>query len=301
MIPGLLHGRSLVAGPAGGVIGAPAYQKLLAYQTGTSQAAATAIFKVKPDGVWVGDGTGYATQSGSWYNPATVGAGNAYEVRITPTNTGGVLGVVTNDAAGWVALSAERQLQVAVQRFTDGSTIAYYRVTVEIRLTGGAIVSTNAFDLTATAQVAAAVVGGGGCPSVEMWLGAGLTVGAAGAGQVIDAVMVYAPPTIARLAILGIDVSLQPCYRITASNGAAYVGSETTPFTLRDGASVFIADMLGREVLRDDGCGGLAWDVVATCNPVGLHLVAKLSVGGHSLLSGENPLMRIVSHNQAKF
>lgn len=301
MIPALLHNRLLVAGGAGGVIAAPAYQTVLAYATGTSSAAATAGFSVNPDGTWTADGTAYVPQSGSWYAPTTPAVGVGFEVRITPTNTSGSAGALTNEAVGWAALNAPRRVQVVAQRFTEGSTVSGYSMLVEVRPTGGAVVSSGVFSLKATADVAAAGGGGGGCPALGMWLASALTVGEAEIGQIIDSVAVYDPPVVERLAIIGYEVSMQPCYRLCTAGGAAYLGSDTTPFTLRDGSSLFIADMLGQQVLRDDGAGGLVWDEVTSCYPVGDQLCAKVGVGGHSLLCGENPLMRIVSHNTMKF
>lgn len=301
MIPGLLHGRLLAAGAASGVIASPAYQDVTAYGSGSVEAEATATFGIHPDGTWAGGGTGYASKSGLWFEPITAGAGNDYEVRITPTNTAGVAGVLSNDAGGWIALSQLRQLQVKVQRFDSGSTSSTYSVKVEIRPIAGAIVSTGTFTLKSTAEVVSGGGGGGGgCPAMDMWLGQGVVVSDAGIGRVIDGVAESAPEEITRLEVMASLPSLQPCYRMVTSNGAACVLSESTPFSLRDGTTRYMPEMLGQGVLRDDGVGGLVWDVVVSCYSVGEQLVARLNVGGESLLAGENPLMRIVSHNSVK-
>jgi len=301
MIPGLLSGRLLGGGIGGGVIAAPGYQQLLAYAAGTSSATADAQFVIWSDGTWSSSGEGYGNKSGLWYNPLTVGAGSAYEVRITLANTGGVAGIIDNQAAIWVPLSSPRALNLSVNRFTTGTTTSSYSVTVEIRLTGGAIVSTGTFQLSATAQVAAASPGPGpDCPALQMWLGAGLQAGEVVAGQMIDGVASDRPETLVRLQVLNDQASLQPCFRIVTSGGAACVLSESTPFTLRDGSTKCVPHMLGELVLRDDGAGGLVWDEVVQCYPVGELDVVKISVGGHSLLAGEHPAMRIVSHNQQK-
>ena len=303
MIPGLLHGRRLSAPPAGGVIAAPAYQDLLAYDNGSSSAAATARFNVNPDGTWTSSGNSYPDKSGSWYSPITADAGDDYEVRITLTKTGGVTGIVTNEASGWVALSQARTATVKSQRFTGGSTIAYYTAKVEIRPAGGgAVVSTGTFPITVTAQVQSSSGGGGGggCPALEMWVGHGLTAGDVAIGQKIDGVTEDAPETIVRLPVLADQVSRQPCYRIMTASGAACILSDSTPFTLRDGSTRYAGQMLGEQVLRETDDGGLVWEEVVACYPVGERDVVKISVGGHSLLAGENPRMRIVSHNQEK-
>lgn len=300
MIPGLLHGRLLNGAPAGGVIAAPTYQSLLAFATHTSSSAATATFSINPNGVWTSVGTGYPNKSGIWFDPETFDAGSGYEGRITPTNTSGVAGVMINEAAGWVALSLARKLQVGVQRFTTGITTSGHSVLVEIRPTGGVVVSSGTFPLTSSAEVTIGG-GGGGCPAVSMWLGAGLSAGDVAVGQTIDGVASDAPELLARLLVLGCQISLQPGYRIVTSNGAACQLSDSTPFDLRDGSTRYMGQMLGEQVLRDDGFGGLVWDVVVACIPLGEIEVIKLNVGGQSLLAGENPLMRIVSHNIFKF
>lgn len=303
MIPGLLHGRVLGApSPGGGPVAAPVYQQQLAYASGTSSASAIAQLVVNPDGTWTTSGTGYSGQSGLWYDPASSGVGSAYEVKITATNTGGSSGAVNNGAGDWQALSASRALEIGSSRYTTGSSIAYYSVRVQIRSTStGAIVSDGSFNVTVTAQVQASGGGGnGGCPALDMWLGQGVQAGEVKVGQRIDGVTSDDPDSKVRLPVLRDQVSRQPCYRIVTSAGAACVLSDSTPFTLRDGSTVYAGQMLGQQVLRDDGAGGLVWDEVVQCYPVGELDVVKISVGGHSLLAGEHPAMRIVSHNQQK-
>ena len=299
MIHGLLHGRLLGGAPGGGVIASPAYQAQLAFATGTSSSSATASFTIHPNGTWTSGGTGYGDKSGTWFSPVTAGAGDAYEVRITPTLASGVTGVLVNEATDWVPLSSAREFADTVQRFTTGITTSGYSVQVEIRLTGGAVVSTGSFTLTASAEVKTAGGGGTGCPALDMWLSAGLVARDVRVGQVIDGVATDDDDR-SRLPVLAGEVSVQACYRIVTTNGAACVLSDSTPFTLRDGTTRLVGEMLGQDVLRDDGAGGLAWDTVAECYPVGDLPVIRISVGGHSLLAGENPLMRIVSHNQSK-
>ncbi|MFC3716791.1 hypothetical protein ACFONC_11580 [Luteimonas soli] len=300
MIPGLLHRRLLMDAPAGGIIASPVYQTLLGFASASGSSEATVLFNVNPDGTWTGSGTGYPTSSGAWFSPIGSGAGDAYEVRITPTRSSASAGVVANTATGWVALSSARQLSVKSQRFTTGLSTVEYSVVVEIRITGGAIVSTGVFDIRCTAEVATGGGGGTGCPAVDMCLSRHMIAGAVEVGQAIDGVLTGAGAQVSRLVVLADAVSVQPCYRIATANGAACVLSESTPFTMRDGSTLYASQMLGQEVLRDHGEGGLVWDVVTECHPVGAREVVRISVGGHSLLAGENPLMRIVSHNQSK-
>lgn len=300
MIIGLLHGRLLGAPPGGGIIATPGYLGVQAYRLGATSASATASFSMNPDGTWSSTGSGYSADSGLWFDPATGGAGAAYEVRITPVLVSGPAAVLTNPASGWVALSSVRPLQAVLQRFTNGTSTSVYNIAVDIRLTGGAIVSTGTFPLTCTAEVDSGGGGGGECPTVEMWFCSGLIVEEAGVGRRIDAVHSNSPEKLTQLAIVEMSFSVQPCYRLVTTNGAACELSDSTPFTLRDGSSRLVSEMLGEEVLRDDGCGGLVWDTVVICHPVGMKRCAKVNIGGHSLLAGENPRMRIVSHNAQK-
>lgn len=296
---GLVHGRLLTAPPPGGIIAAPVYQTLAGSASGPTSATAAAAFTLNPNGTWGGTATGMVDKSGNWYSPTTVGAGAAYEVRFTPVLApGSSAAVINNQAAGWVAASAARSITATTQRFTSGNTESSYTVTVEIRLTGGAIVSTGTFTLYTQAIVGSSE--GGGCPAVDMWLGAGLQAGEAQEGQQIDGVTEDDPEHKVRLRILRESVSRQPCHRLVTINGAACVLSDSTPFNLRDGGTAYAPHMLGQEVLRDDGAGGLTWDTVVACYPVGELDVIKIGVGGHSLLAGEHPSNRIVSHNTMK-
>lgn len=150
MIPGLLHGR-LLSAAISGLIASPAYQSISASATAQGSAQAVATFTINPDGSWSGSGTGQAIKSGLWFDPQAAGAGSAYEVRITPSGSGGS---VSNPASGWVALSSARSLSITSQRFEYGTTSASYSVTVEIRASsGGAVLSSGSFTATASATV----------------------------------------------------------------------------------------------------------------------------------------------------
>ncbi len=303
MILGLLHGRVLAAASSGAIIAAPAYRTLAAYMTGSTSASALATFTLKADGTFTGDGTGYSTLSGLWYTPATGGIGAGYEVRMTATLTSGVGGILTNPTASWTAFTADLALQVTVNNFATGAATANYSVLVEIRTVGvGAIVSSNSFAMAVTANIASGGGGGGGCPTLDMWLGKGLRSCDVGVGHLIDAVEADTPESMARLRVAACDVSEQFCYRIVTRNGAACEISDSTPFTMRDGSTRYAAHMLDQQALRDDGlgAGGLVWDEIVACYPIGVRQVVKINIGGQSLLAGENPLMRIVSHNNEK-
>ncbi len=308
MIPWLLHGRLLTGAPGGGVVASPGYRQQLAYALGTSQSTAVATLTINTNGTWATTGTGYATQSGLWYEPSGE-VGSGYEVKIAAFNSGGSAGLVSNNAGEWSPLTSFRQLYISASRYSEGTSTAYYNVNVQIRPVGSTTILSDAtFSIAVTAQVQATPPSGGGgnngggsgCPAVDMWLVPGVMVGDAGKGFRIDGVKSDEPETKVRLAILADQVSLQPCYRMVTAGGAACVLSGSTPFTLRNGQTKYMPAMLGELVLRDDGFGGLAWDEVVQCYPVGEREVMKISVGGHSLLAGEHPDLRIVSHNQQK-
>jgi hypothetical protein len=151
VIPALLHGRLLGGGGGGGggIIASPSYLSVSAQGTGGSVAHATATFTVDPDGTWAStanQNTVTDERSGNWYLPTTAAAGDAHEVRITPTKAGGDSAVITNPAADWVPASVARTLQLKLSRYTAGSSFASYDVLVEFRPAGGgAVVSSGEF------------------------------------------------------------------------------------------------------------------------------------------------------------
>src|SRR5690606_5304723 len=115
----------------------------------------------------------------------------------------GVTGVIANAAADWVSLASAREFSDTVQRYVSGITTSGYSIKVEIRLAGGAIVSTGTFPLTVSAEVKTSGGGTGGCPALDMWLASGRPAGQAGIGQVIDGVrtgaIAFEPVELARL------------------------------------------------------------------------------------------------------
>lgn len=269
MIPGLLHGRSLVGAGAGGIVAAPAYLPRLAYKAGSSSAAANAAFTVNPDGTWSSTGTGYTAESGSWYLPTTVGAGAAYEVRITPTLASGGGAVVTNAASGWIAASAARLLQVAMNRYTNGKSAATYNVLVEFRLSGGgATVSSGSFTLTIEAEVGSS--GGGGCPTIDMVMADGTRAEFVNAG---DIHLVCDPETGEEVMaeVEAADTREMPCVELVTRDGARFKCSTTAPMATGQG-EVKAPDMLGCAAhLKVSGTQ--YWSDVVEVNDIGMQLV----------------------------
>lgn len=154
MIPGLLHGRLLGGGGGGsGILASVPYAELNAWKAGDASANATATFTINPDGTWASTGTNSPAGSGNWYLPTTPGAGNSYEVRITPTLTAGGGAVVSEDASNWIAASDTRSLVVTISRYVPGTSSAAYNVLVEFRpVGGGAVVSSGNFTLMVEAE-----------------------------------------------------------------------------------------------------------------------------------------------------
>jgi hypothetical protein len=145
VIPGLLHTRLLDSSGGGSVVAAPPYGNLSAADSGLGSryGVSTLELIVKPDGSWIGDSSSAGDGSGNWYLPTTASIGVGHEVRFTPTRTAGTTAVITNDAATWASLSAERSILLKLSRYTVGVSEAAYNVLVEIRESGGAIVSSG--------------------------------------------------------------------------------------------------------------------------------------------------------------
>lgn len=154
MIPGLLHGRLLGGGPPpSGVVNPPdwsgaTYSDSDYVVSGT--ATAQVVFTVKSDGTWVVNRGGVLT-SGNWYVPGAGGIGAGYEVRFTVTGSTGV-GSVTNGAAAFASLAADKAISLTASRSTLGSSNGSRTVLVEIRPTAGAVASSGPFIMEVEAE-----------------------------------------------------------------------------------------------------------------------------------------------------
>lgn len=153
MIPGLLHGRLLGGGPPpSGLVNPPDWSGALYadsdYQvSGTATAQVT--FTIKSDGTWTV--AGGASFSGNWYVPGSVGVGAGYEVRFTVTGSTGV-GSVTNGAAAFASLAADKAISLTASRSTLGSSNGSRTVLVEIRPTAGAVAASGSFTMEVEAE-----------------------------------------------------------------------------------------------------------------------------------------------------
>jgi hypothetical protein len=137
--------------PPGGVVSAPPYGSISSASdgVGTSFETSAVEFVVSPDGVWAGGEADSSVHqaSGNWYLPATADVGADYEVRFTPTQTSGSSSVIVNDAGSWISLSAERKIKLTLSRHTVGVSESRYTVKVEIRNSGGDIVSSGSMNV----------------------------------------------------------------------------------------------------------------------------------------------------------
>ena len=135
--------------------------------------------------------------------------------------------------------------------------------------------------------------GGGGCVHVDSWLQPGLRAKHVRWWQRLDCA--HRGHRYRRWQSWPARVRFEPCVRLVAEGGAALVCSIHTPFDLRDGATMFAADMYGHEVLTDHG-----WRRVVDVIGVGIQPVMRIHVGGRSYAAGEDPANRFYSHNPVK-
>lgn len=156
MIPGLLHGRLLVGGPAPGIVDPPGYDGTAYFATkhGPYGASASVLFDVNSNGTWeVRKDTGVVVglASGHWYSPTTPAIGADYEVQFAVVQTPDGFGTtsVDNPAVAFVSLGTSRTLELqADYAGTDGDSTNGFEVEVTIRLAGGAVVSVGTFNVT---------------------------------------------------------------------------------------------------------------------------------------------------------
>lgn len=139
---------------------------------------------------------------------------------------------------------------------------------------------------------------GGGCVDAVMWVDVDRQAFDVPLNDHLDCPVFTEPPTLERRRVRQNGSSVQPCHRIVTESGAAVVASDSTPMTLRDGSTVLLPDMLGREALVHDlAHRALRWERVIACYPCGHRPVIKFNVGDTCLMAGESPLLRISTHN----
>lgn len=141
---------------------------------------------------------------------------------------------------------------------------------------------------------------GGGCVEADMWIDGTRQANGIVKGDWIDIVK-YDRGKLMSVAVpvLSNKIKIEPCVRLVTVGGAQVIASETTPMTLRDGTTVLIAEMLGREVVVDQD-GVLRWELVTECSVIDNRPVCYISVGGESYFAGTNPRYRIATHNPLK-
>ena len=136
--------------------------------------------------------------------------------------------------------------------------------------------------------------GGGLCVADDMFVRERLRAGEAKPGDVFDCVDLPTGQHRHQRPMLGVTRGTEECVRIVTDRGAALVCSISTPFDTVDGRMLLAPQMLGEEVLTDDGI-----ERVVSVTPVGRRSVSRIHLGGVSYAAGEDPARRIYSHNTA--
>ena len=134
--------------------------------------------------------------------------------------------------------------------------------------------------------------GGGLCVADDMFVRESLRAGEAKPGDVFDCVDMPTGQHRHRRPMLGVTRGTEECVRIMTDRGAALVCSISTPFDTVDGRMLLAPQMLGEEVLTDDGI-----ERVVSVTAVGEHPASRIHLGGVSYAAGEKPMRRIYSHN----
>jgi len=136
----------------------------------------------------------------------------------------------------------------------------------------------------------------GTCVCDDMFIDDSRTAGDARPGDVFDCLDI---PTQGmrkfRRRLHSVDYDAVPCVRITTDAGAILECSLTTPFDVLDGRTVYAPDMLGEQVVTDQGI-----ETVARVDAIGIRRVCHIHLGGVSYAAGADPSHRIYSHNALK-
>ncbi len=134
--------------------------------------------------------------------------------------------------------------------------------------------------------------GGGLCVADDMFVRESLRAGEAKPGDVFDCVDLATGQHRHPRPMLGVTRGTEECVRIMTDRGAALVCSIFTPFDTVDGRMLLAPQMLGEEVLTDNGI-----ERVVSVTAVGRRPVSRIHLGGVSYAAGEEPMRRIYSHN----
>lgn len=137
--------------------------------------------------------------------------------------------------------------------------------------------------------------GGSTCVTENMWLADGLRAIDAERGVLLDCLNLPTSDKKFKRAIAGLEYGTVDCVRITTEDGAILDCANSTPFDLVDGRMEFAPGMLGEWVVTDQGI-----ERVTSVEPLGLHRVCHIHVGGISYAAGHDAAHRIYSHNALK-
>jgi len=140
--------------------------------------------------------------------------------------------------------------------------------------------------------------GSGACVCAHMWLDEDTQAQEARQGFLADCLDI---PTSGlrkfRRRLRGMEMSLQPCVRLTTEGGGVWEGSVSTPFDLLTdegtyGGMTHAPDMEGMKVVTDKGI-----ERVVQVLDIGEQMVCHQHYGGCSYAAGLDPDYRIYSHN----
>jgi hypothetical protein len=173
--------------------------------------------------------------------------------------------------------------------------------------------------LTSTAYVYAPISGGGGggggCPAAEMFLDHSHRVCDTVAGFSVDTLKgetegyLTGLPDTEMAEIVQMDYDMQPCYRLTADNGAEVVVSDSTPVPTREAIQssadgmerseikIYASEIqAGMHVIANIGKGP-EWAELVEVVDVGMRRVCRLYCGGRNFAAGTQPGKYIYTHN----
>jgi hypothetical protein len=143
-------------------------------------------------------------------------------------------------------------------------------------------------------------IGGGGCPAMGMMLDEHTCIGAVVAGTWLDCVNTVTGEVYAAQ-VEATGVSLEPCVRLVFSNGAVWEGSESTPFELPTGETVYAFGMAGKQAWTDSGPSTpTELSTAMQAIRIGKRWVGRISIGGRTFACGKAGSKRVYSHNTRK-
>ena len=128
---------------------------------------------------------------------------------------------------------------------------------------------------------------------MEMFISEGQRIGDIEIGDLVDC-------TDGRFPVEQVAHSVQPCVQLGTDRGHCVIVSTSTPFTLRNGNTKMASEMDGEDVVTDCGSGTAMEWLPCKVSFVGVRSVAMINLGGRTFAAGEDPKLRIYSHNYVK-